>query len=334
MLNKKLHQMELQLVRQAPSIDIETVEVASTSKPFIEANTIENSLEEIKEKHIIPVFVKDNETVISHTDFIDATMQATQDIFNGETILKPSVRLSHPIKGRIPEARNKPANELAEHEKTLYYERMAFVIEIPSVYDDIDGSKLSLTVGGVKALNLDNLYNKKGSDEHFKIFIGFQNKVCTNLCVWTDGFMGDLKVKSIGQLKASILSLFNDYNANYHLHSMRELSQYSITEQQFAMLIGKCRMYQHLPKTMQNEVQPLLLGDSQIGSVVRDYYRDKSFCRMEDGNINLWRLYNLFTGSNKSTYIDNFLDRSVNAFHFTDQLRVALKHKSSNWFFN
>lgn len=318
-------------LRNNASLSEEIIQT-STDKPFIEANTIENTLEEIKERHIIPVFIKDNETVISHADFIEATMQATAEIFPGETILKPSIRLSHPIKGRIPEAKNKPANELYDNEKTLYYERMAFVVEIPSVYDEIDGSRLSLTVGGVKALNLDNLYNKKGVDEHFKVFIGFKNTVCTNLCVWTDGYMGDLKVKSLGQLKGSIDTLFNNYNANFHLHSMRELSQYSITEQQFSMLVGRFRMYQHLPRAMQNEIQPLQLGDNQIGSVVRDYYKDDSFCKMPDGNINLWRLYNLFTGSNKSTYIDNFLDRSVNAFHFTDQLRVAIKNKTDNWF--
>ena len=32
-----------------------------------------------------------------------------------------------------------------------------------------------------------------------------------------------------------------------------------------------------------------------------------------DGEINLWRLYNLFTGANKSSYIDRLLDRGVNA---------------------
>ena len=58
-----------------------------------------------------------------------------------------------------------------------------FVIEVPSIYTDMDGSTLFLTIGGVKALNLDNLYSRKGADEHFKIFIGFKNSVCTNLCV-------------------------------------------------------------------------------------------------------------------------------------------------------
>ena len=308
--------------------------VVSSGSAFIEANTIESSFEEIKNQHIIPVFIKDNEPLISQADFILSAHEIAQDVFSTETILRPNIRLSHPIKGRIPEAKDKPAIQLQEHEKTLYYERMAFLIEIPSVFDEIDGSRLSLTVGGVKSYNQDNLYAKKGSDEHFKIFIGFQNKVCTNLCVWTDGYMSDLKVTSIGQLKACIRTLLDNYNAPYHLNMMRHLGEHSLTEQQFALLIGRCRMYQNLPKAMQNEIPPLLFGDNQLSTVVKDYYRDQSFCKNEDGTINLWRLYNLFTGSNKSTYIDNFLDRSVNAYHFVEQLKYALSNQQQSWFLN
>jgi hypothetical protein len=128
---------------------------------------------------------------------------------------------------------------------------MAFVIEIPSITSTIEGKTLHLVAGGVKAYNLDNLYSKKGADEHFKVFIGIQNRVCTNLCVWTDGYVGELKVNSLSQLTEGITDLFLSYNANLHLQSMQHLSQYSLKEQQFAQLIGRCRMYAHLPKHMQ-----------------------------------------------------------------------------------
>lgn len=307
-------------------------DVVSTGKPFIEANTVEATFAEIRDTHTIPVFIKDNEPVISHVDFIETTSAIVSDLFHGEQILKPSIRLSHPIKGRIPEAKLKAANQLLEHEKTLYYERLAFVIEIPSICEEIGGNKLSLCVGGVKAYNLDNLYQKKGADEHFMVFIGFQNSVCTNLCIWTDGFKSDLKVSDVGMLKACIQSLFNNYNAMYHIQQMKQLCNYAITEQQFATLIGKCRMYNYLPGSLKNKIPQLLLGDTQINTVCKDYYRDKSFCKDADGNINLWKLYNLFTGSNKGSYIDTFLDRSVNAFHFTEQLRSALQGHTTNWF--
>jgi hypothetical protein len=295
---------------------------------------VESTLEEIKAKHVIPVFIKDNEPVISHADFIETTLDVLRELYPSETILSPAIRLSHPIKGRIPDAKLKPANELLEHEKTLYYERMAFIIEVPTIQDDIDGNRISLTVGGIKAYNLDNLYARKGADEHFKVFIGFQNKVCTNLCVTTDGYMNDLKVNSVGQLKGCIRTMVENYNAQYHIHAMQQLSRYSLTEQQFALLIGRCRMYPYLPNAMRNDITPLSLSDSQLGAVVRDYYRDGSFCKGPDGNINLWRLYNLFTGSNKSSYIDTFVDRGVSAFRFVDQLRHALDMKETNWFLN
>ncbi len=306
----------------------------STSKPFIEANTIESSLEEVKAQHVIPVFIKDNEPAIAHSDFIETTLDVIRNIYPGETILRPSVRLSHPIKGRTPGAKDKPAKDLLEAEKTLYYERMAFLIEVPGICDEIDGQTLSLTVGGVKSYHLDNLYNKKGADEHFKLFIGFKNSVCTNLCVCTDGYMGDLSVKSLGQLKACTRSLVEGYNANFHIHSLQRLNEYNLSESQFAHLIGRCRMYNHLPTGMKNKVTPLLLSDTQLGAVVKDFYRDNSFCRGTDGNINLWKLFNLFTSANKSSYIDTFLDRTVNSYQFVEELKLVLDDKTTSWYLN
>ena len=314
--------------------DIPESEGLSTERPFIQANTVESSLKEIREHHIIPVFTKDNEPVISHADFIEITGEVVSEIFHAEAILKPNIRLSHPIKGRIPGAKDKPACELKDDEKTLYYERMAFIIEIPSISESIEGQPLSLTIGGVKAYNLDNLYNRKGIEEHFKVFIGFKNRVCTNLCVSTDGFLSELKVKNLQQLKSSIRDLANSFNALQNLEVLSELPNYSLSEKQFASLLGRCRMYHHLPPYLKSNIPPLLLGDTQLGMVCKDYYRDNSFCRDEQGNINLWRLYNLLTGANKSTYIDSFLDRGVNAYQFTQDLQSGLKDKSTNWFLN
>jgi len=323
-----------EIIEELPFVPdvIHPIQIKSTSKPFIEANTLEMSLNEIKNKHIIPVFVKDNETLISHDEFIDAASSITSDVFHGENILRPSIRVSHPIKGRVPEAKDKPANQLYEWEKTLYYERMMFAIEVPSMQAEIGGNTLSLTIGGVKAYNQDNLYSRSQSEQHFKIFIGFQNKVCTNMCVWSDGIMNDVRVNSLGQLKLAISMLLKSYNHGFHLHHLDRLTRHSITEKQFATLVGRCRMYNHLPADVKKDIPPMLFGDTQMSAVVRDFYKDESFCRDEDGNINLWKLYNLFTGANKSTYIDSFIDRSVNAFNFLEQVRYGLEGKNECWY--
>jgi hypothetical protein len=209
---------------------------------------------------------------------------------------------------------------------------MAFIQEISSISDTIEGQQLSLTVGGAKAYNLDNLQNRKGADEHFKVFIGFKVSVCTNLCVWTDGLAGDVRVKNLEQIRTAIYMLVRSFDAITQLKRMEALQQYSFTEQQFDHLIGRCKLYQYLPTSIKQDIPELTFGDSQINSVCKDYYKDVSFCRNADVDISLWRLYNLFASANRNSYIDSFLDRAVNAATFAGELVNALEHKASHWF--
>lgn len=308
--------------------------VTSNVSPFIISNTQEVSFQEVKHKHIIPVFVKDNEPLISHCDFIEAAWEVAAHVYGDGNVSNPCIRVSHPIKGRSPEARHKKAAELTEEEKTLYYERMMFCLEIPCNTATIDGNTLSLFVGGVKAYSEDNLYNKKGITEHFKAFVGFQNRVCTNLCVSSDGLVADLRATSVVELQNKLYDLLANYNAKDHLNRMESLPGYHLTEKQFAQLIGRTRLYQYLPAEQKREIPLFSFGESQINSVCRDYYKDENFCRGSDGSISLWKLYNLFTGANKSSYIDSFLDRAANSSSFINDIARSLDLGKSNWFLN
>ena len=167
----------------------EQPEVGMSDNRFVLANTQPIPYQLLQQKCTIPVFSKDNESTISHQEFIEVVGQAANLAFSRERILEPAVRVSHPIKGRIPSAVGKPANELQEHEKTIYFERMAFIYEVPSIEETVNGNKLSLTVGGVRAYNMENLYGKK-TEERFKVFIGFKNWVMHKPCSihrWTEG---------------------------------------------------------------------------------------------------------------------------------------------------
>jgi hypothetical protein len=341
--------MELQIVRPrnnvatSPAIVIEehssvqnqeNFTTAGATNNFIEANTKIVDLQHLKNVCVIPNFSKDNESTISHQEFIDAVMHCAQTHFNMHLIAPPEIRVSHEIKGRIPEAIGKPAKDLLDHEKTIYYERMAFIMKVPAVVNTINGNKLMLTIGGVRAYNHENLYSKK-SIEKFKVFIGFQNLVCTNLCISTDGFASELRVSHISDLQQQVLSLFQRYNQDMHLQSMENLGKLHLTEHQFAQLIGKSKLYYHLPLDQKKNIPFLDFNDGQINCVARDYYQDKSFSREEDGSINLWKLYNLFTGANKSSYIDSFLNRTVNAYKLAKGIENALQGVGSfGWLLN
>jgi hypothetical protein len=293
------------------------VAISSASQPFVEANTIQMAVNELQDEHIIPVWSANNEPLISHAEFVETTWEQVNKIFKNETILRPNIRVSHAIKGRVPEARNKPAKDLQPWEQTLYYERMAFVIEIPSIYDEINGNMLALTIGGVKSYNLDNLYSKRPSgDQQFQLFIGFQNKVCCNMCISTDGYKQEFGVKSIAQLKYAVDNLVSKYQASKQLAELRTMTEIELTETEFAQVVGRCRMYKHLPERVKKEIPDMLLGDQQLSSVVDAYYHDPNFGNLGGGSISLWRFYNLLTGANKSSYIDSFLERGVNVHDF------------------
>lgn len=154
-----------------------------------------------------------------------------------------------------------------------------------------------------------------------------------NLCIWSDGFVEGMRVSNTIELQSKALEVMQNYNADLHLMEMKELSHDFLTEYQFAQLIGESRLYQHLPKSEKSKIPSLNFNDSHINTMAKDYYEDKNFCRQEDGRINLWSVYNLFTQANKSSYIDSFLERNLNAFEFSKGIQKTLNGNSSyHWF--
>ncbi len=226
----------------------------------------------------------------------------------------------------------KPADALLEEEKTIYYERMAFIYEVPSITSIVNGNKLSLSIGGVRSYNSENLYGKK-TEEHFKVFIGFKNHVCINLCISTDGFLDDLRVMSIQELFNKTFQLLTRFDAEKHINHLSTFSDYTLSEHDFAQLVGKSRLYQYLPLKTKKALDTVVpISDTQISMVGMDYYEDKSFCRSENGNIDMWKCYNLFTSAVKSSYIDTFLDRNVGSLIFINSLVEHLRDKKQSWF--
>ena len=319
-----------QFAEDATIVSEETTRVKKVNH-FIEANTMEIDLQHLQSDCIVPVFSKDNELTISHNAFIETVWEAANTFFTGETIDKPDIRVSHIVKGRIPEAIHKPANQLLESDKTQYFERMMFCFEVPTIYETVEGNKLTLSIGGVRAYNQMNLYSKK-TVERFKVFVGFKNMVCCNLCVYTDGYLGNLEVSSTSDLFRSVLEMFNRYDPAKHIHLMQTLGNSYLTEHQFCQILGKMRLYQCLPQGYQKSVPRLLITDTQINSVAKAYIQDENFGGF-GGDLSMRRFYNLLTGANKSSYIDSFLDRSLNATEVAQGINMALHgDERYSWF--
>ena len=121
-----------------------------------------------------------------------------------------------------------------------------------------------------------------------------------------------MEVSNIGELYRNVLDLFNNFNPAKEIHLMQTLSNTSLSESQFAQIIGRCRCYQALPIGYQKSIPKLLITDSQINSVCRDFYHNEAF-GMKDNAISLFDFHNLLTQSNKNSYVDTYLQRAVNA---------------------
>jgi len=130
-------------------------------------------------------------------------MEAGKNVFGELTPVE--IRVSHQINGRVPTALHKKASELTDEEKTVYYQRMAFVCHVAALSRTVNGHQVYLCIGGVRAYNEDKLYGRQTTMK-FKIFVGWQVRVCSNLCLTCDGFTGNLECMTTSDIKEKALS--------------------------------------------------------------------------------------------------------------------------------
>ena len=175
---------------------------------FIESNTSAITLEELTNKNIIPTFC-DNTLTISHQNFIGAVSKVAEQIFGELTPVE--CRVSHPIIGRVPSAQNKKASELREDEKTVFYQRLAWVAHARNLTNTINGQTRNLCIGGVRAYNEDKLYRPQ-TPMKFKIFVGWKVRVCSNLCLTCDGFSGTIECMTEADIMQKASEPFSGFN--------------------------------------------------------------------------------------------------------------------------
>ena len=302
-----------------------------TSVNFLEANTNAITIEELAEQCVVPTWAN-QELTISHQDFISTVHDAACNVFAGETINNPEIRVSHIVRGRIPSALNKRSSELLESEKTQFYQRLAFAFTIPSLHECINGQRLELCVGGVRNYSDLNLYRANRGMEKFTVFIGWRVNVCSNQVLTGEGVKLSFEVMSLHDLYKAVLDLFYNFNLDNDIQLLQSLTQMRLSETQFAQIVGRMRLYQALPSHLQRELPKLLINDSQINNVCRDYYSNPNF-GTKDSSISMFDFHNLLTEANKSSYIDSYVQRAINATDVTVGISKALQGDSEySWF--
>ena len=314
---------------------IEEEEWGDNHPNFIESNTQAITLEELTTKNIIPTFC-DNTLTISHQNFIGSVIGVAKKVF-GE-LTTPELRVSHPIIGRIPSAQHKKASELRDDEKTTFYQRMAFCAHVKDLTRTINGETVHLCIGGVRAYNEDKLYNRQ-STMKFKIFVGWQVRVCSNLMLTCDGNSGTIDCMTEADIMQKSLELFNGFNPHKEdtLRLLENLSSTTISEEQFCQIIGRMRLYQFLPLAEQKQLPPLTIGDQAVNAMVKNYISNPNFGKKEGEDFTAWNLMQLANEAVKQSYIDKWLDRNQNCTDFAIGIQKALNGEDTegySWFLN
>lgn len=293
-----------------------------SSVNFLEANTSEISIDELATKCVVPTWAN-QELTISHQDFIHTVHEAACNMFQGEVVYEPAIRVSHIVRGRIPSALGKKASELLESEKTQFYQRLAFAFTIPTIHEEVDNHKMELCIGGVRNYSDLNLYRASKGLEKFSVFIGWRVNICSNQVLTGDGVKLSIEVMNLNDLYKAVLELFYNYNPAREIHLMQTLTSSYLTETQFAQIIGRMRLYQAMPAGLQKRIPRLLITDSQINNVCRDYFTNPDFGQ-KGNTISMFDFHNLLTEANKSSYIDTYLQRAVNATEVSVGINNAL----------
>ena len=215
---------------------------------------------------------------------------------------------------------------------------MAFVCHVEALSRYVNGQLVHLCIGGVRAYNEDKLYGRQTTMK-FKIFVGWQVRVCSNLCLTCDGFTGNIDCLTTSDIREKALELFSGFDPvkDEELKTLSALGNTSISEELFCKAVGRLRLYQALPTTTKTELglPTITIGDQAVNAVVRGYVENPNFKKDEDSDtITLWQLLQLFNEAVKQTYIDRWLERNQNCTDFVFGLEKALNGVSQDyaWF--
>ena len=315
--------------------DAPEAEAENSEHPnFIESNTEAISIDELVSRCIVPTF-SDNTLTIAHQNAIAAVYKAAEEVF-GE-LTPPECRVSHAINGRVASALHKPAKDLTDDEKTVFYQRIAFIAHVKSLTRIVAGQTVELTIGMCRAYNEDKLYSRP-SPEKFRLFVGWKVRVCSNLCLTCSGNSGLVECMTEADIYQKAYQLVSKFDPQKEetLELLENLNNTRISESQFCYIIGRMRLYQALPNEVQKTLPVLEIGDQAVNAAVRGFVTNPNFGLKEgETSITTWEMLQLFNEAIKQTYIDRWLDRNENCTNFLLGIQKALQGEDTegySWF--
>ena len=316
----------------------ENEDINSSEHPnFIESNTQAISLEDLATKCVVPTFA-DMSLSISHQNFMASVCKAAIEVFGDITPIE--CRVSHPIIGRVPSALGKKAFEVTDDEKTLFYQRLAWISHVKGLSREVNGQTVFLTIGGTRSYSEDKLYGRQ-TPSRFRVFVAWSVKVCSNQMIQCSGTTGSIECLTEADIYQKAFQLFASFDPEKedNLKLLENLHTTRISQELFCSIVGRLRLYQFLPGEAKKDLPQVDLGDQPINAAVRGYAGDNPNFGMKDGitSISCWDLMNLLNEAIKATYVDRWIERNQACTDFAIGIQKAINGEDTegySWFLN
>ena len=171
----------------------------------------------------------------------------------------------------------------------------------------------------------------------FKVFVGWQVRVCSNLMLTCDGYSGTIECLTEADIMQKTFELFGGFEPMMDdtLHNLEGLRATPIPEELFCKIIGRMRLYQALPMNEQRKLPQLIVGDTAVNAMVRNYVSNLDFGITSGDDFTCWNLMQLGNEAVKQSYIDKWLERNQNCTDFAIGIQKAINGDDTegySWF--
>ncbi len=223
--------------------------------------------------------------------------------------------------------------------ENYYYDKIAFLIEVPSVHYKIGKHEISLSIGCLHAYpDHPNALSFVRNTGLFQLLVGFNVYVCTNLHYSTEGIQFEVKAETVKELEQEVHRLIGAFDLE---KSRKELENWKSTSAPFSnvealLMRMRRRSSRRLPqdflnrnpeRSVQLDALNVLrqrhpLTPEQIAQMREAAVNDPNFSRESRDRISLWHLYNLITEVLKDAPFGKFLKDHEWAYRFVQGLYI------------
>jgi hypothetical protein len=198
-----------------------------------------------------------------------------------------------------------------------WYDRLVCIYDL-DVVQEISDSQLRLTAGfAIDYKSQSKLANNKKNEQVVTMFMGFQNNVCMNMCISSEGISHQLIFSSPSEFAALMKNNVQSYTIQMkrQIELLRSMEGKSMPVNKFEEMLGRELIKSRMGNAQANKLTPL--NSTQWMDVASLTITDRRYrINPEDKSVSAWQAYNLMTEAAKNSQLDSVVSTLSNCTKF------------------